>query len=51
MCISDCTTFYAVTAGGLGSWLRSSATFRRWQNRVTGSIYCAVGLRLALQER
>lgn len=45
------TMTFALTAGGLGARLRKSVTFQRWQNRVVGSIYCGLGLRLALQER
>lgn len=45
------TMTFALTAGGLGTRLRTSVTFQRWQNRVVGSIYCGLGLRLALQER
>lgn len=45
------TTFFALTAGGIGGWLRRSPTVLRWQGRVVGSIYCTLGLRLALQER
>lgn len=45
------TMTFALTAGGLGTGLRKSVTFQRWQNRVVGSIYCGLGLRLALQER
>ena len=45
------TMTFALTAGGLGSRLRNNLVFQRWQNRIVGSIYCALGLRLALQER
>ncbi len=45
------TMLFALTAGGLGTRLRKSLTFQRWQNRVVGSIYCGLGARLALQDR
>ena len=45
------TMTFALTAGTLGSRLRNNLVFQRWQNRIVGSIYCALGLRLALQER
>ena len=34
----------------LSSWA-TEAAFMRWQNRVVGGIYCALGVRLALQEK
>jgi threonine/homoserine/homoserine lactone efflux protein len=45
------TVVYSVAAGGLGSFLRRNPTVLKWQGKVVGSIYCALGLRLALQER
>lgn len=45
------TIVYSVAAGGLGSFLRRNPTVLRWQGTVVGGIYCALGLRLALQER
>lgn len=45
------TIVFAVSAGGLGSFLRRNPTILRWQGKVVGSIYCALGARLALQER
>ncbi|WP_346909574.1 LysE family translocator [uncultured Roseibium sp.] len=45
------TLTVAVFAGGIGSLLRRSETVMRWQGKVIGTIYCALGLRLALQER
>lgn len=45
------TIVYSVAAGGLGSFLRRNPTVLKWQGKVVGSIYCALGARLALQER
>lgn len=46
----SCVVF-AVTAGSLGNYLRRNPTVLRWQGKVVGGIYCALGARLALQER
>ncbi|WP_417682526.1 LysE family translocator [Roseibium sp.] len=45
------TLTVAVFAGGIGRVLRRSETVMRWQGKAIGTIYCALGLRLALQER
>lgn len=45
------TLVFAFAAGKVGSFLRTHPTVLRWQGKVVGSIYCALGLRLALQER
>jgi threonine/homoserine/homoserine lactone efflux protein len=45
------TVVFAVGAGGLGNFLRRNPTVLKWQGKVVGSIYCALGIRLALQER
>lgn len=45
------TIVYSVAAGGLGTFLRRNPVVLRWQSKVVGSIYCALGARLALQER
>ncbi len=45
------TVIFAVSAGGLGHFLRRNPTVLKWQGKIVGSIYCALGLRLALQER
>ena len=45
------TVIFAVSAGGLGSLLRRNPTILKWQGRIVGGIYCALGVRLALQER
>ncbi|SLN44197.1 hypothetical protein ROA7023_01814 [Roseisalinus antarcticus] len=45
------TIVFAVASGGLGTFLRRNPAVLRWQGKVVGSIYCALGVRLALQER
>ncbi|MBO6756175.1 MAG: LysE family translocator [Roseibium sp.] len=45
------TLTVAVFAGRLGTVLRGSARVRRWQGKVIGTIYCGLGVRLALHER
>ncbi|MDA9501132.1 LysE family translocator [Bradyrhizobium sp. CCBAU 11357] len=45
------TVVFAVGAGRLGQLLRRHPAVVRWQGKVVGTIYCAVGVRLALQER
>lgn len=45
------TVVFAVTAGTLGHVLRRSQTVLRWQGKVVGAIYCALGVRLAMQSR
>ncbi|MEO1679248.1 MAG: LysE family translocator [Pseudomonadota bacterium] len=45
------TIVYSIAAGGLGRFLRRNPVVLRWQGRVVGGIYCALGLRLALQDR
>ena len=45
------TIVYSVAAGGLGNFLRRNPTVLKWQGKVVGTIYCALGVRLALQER
>ncbi|SCB38559.1 Threonine/homoserine/homoserine lactone efflux protein [Bradyrhizobium shewense] len=45
------TVVFAVGAGRLGNLLRHHPAVVRWQGKVVGTIYCAVGVRLALQER
>ena len=45
------TVVFALGAGGLGVFLRKNPAVLRWQGKVVGSIYCALGARLALQER
>ena len=45
------TVVVAVSAGGVGAFLRRNPIVLRWQGKVVGSIYCGLGLRLALQEK
>lgn len=45
------TVVFAVGAGRLGNFLRRNPTVLRWQGKVVGCIYFALGIRLALQER
>ncbi|PBC24157.1 MULTISPECIES: LysE family translocator [unclassified Mesorhizobium] len=45
------TVAFAVSAGRLGSFLRRNPTVLKWQGKVVGGIYCALGVRLALQQR
>jgi threonine/homoserine/homoserine lactone efflux protein len=45
------TMIFAIGAGGIGSFLRRNPAVVRWQGKVVGGIYCALGIRLALQER
>jgi len=45
------TIVFALGAGGIGGFLRRNPTVTRWQGKVVGGIYCALGVRLALQQR
>lgn len=45
------TVVFAVSAGSLGNFLRRSPKVLKWQGKIVGSIYCALGIRIALQER
>jgi threonine/homoserine/homoserine lactone efflux protein len=45
------TVVFAVCAGGIGVFLRKHPAVLRWQGKVVGGIYCALGVRLAFQER
>jgi len=45
------TVTVAMSAGAVGRYLQRSPSVVRWQGKVVGSIYCGLGLRLALQER
>lgn len=45
------TVVVAISAGGVGAFLRRNPIVLRWQGKVVGSIYCGLGLRLALQEK
>lgn len=45
------TIIFAISAGSLGRFLRRNPKVMKWQGKVVGGIYCALGVRLALQER
>jgi threonine/homoserine/homoserine lactone efflux protein len=45
------TVVFAVCAGRIGALLRKNPAVLRWQGKVVGGIYCAIGARLAFQER
>ena len=45
------TMVVAVSAGRIGVYLRRNPVIAKWQGKFVGSIYCALGLRVALQER
>lgn len=45
------TIVFAVGAGRLGNLLRRHPAVVKWQGKLVGTIYCAIGVRLALQER
>lgn len=45
------TVIFAIGAGRLRTFLRRNPVVLAWQGKVVGSIYCALGIRLALQER
>jgi len=44
-------SIFAVSAGGIGNFLRRNPKVLKRQGKVVGSIYCALGLRVALQEQ
>lgn len=45
------TVIFAAGAGRLGDFLRRHKAVAKWQGKVVGGLYCALGARLALQER
>lgn len=45
------TVVVALFAGRLRSLIIGSVAVRRWQGRVVGTIYCGLGIRMALQEK
>lgn len=45
------TVLFALAAGRPGDLMRQNQTFQRWTARITGTIYCSLGLRIALAER
>lgn len=45
------TIVFAISADRLGMLLRRHPAISKWQSKVVGGIYCALGVRLALQQR
>ena len=45
------TVVYAFAAGSVGRFIRRHPGVTRWQGKVVGGIYCALGLRLLLPEK
>jgi len=45
------TSLLALAAGQISPWIRRNRSIGRWQGRVVGTIYIALGVRLAFQER
>jgi len=45
------TVIFALSAAGIGRLLTRHPAVVRWQGKVVGTIYCALGARLALAER
>ncbi len=45
------TSLIALAAGQVGGWLTRNRRIGRWQGRAVGTIYIALGARLAFQER
>lgn len=45
------TSLIALAAGSVGRWLDRHRRIGRWQGHVIGTIYVALGLRLAFEER
>jgi threonine/homoserine/homoserine lactone efflux protein len=45
------TIVFAVSAGGIGAFLRRNPIVLRWQGKIVGAIYCGLGVRLALQDK
>jgi threonine/homoserine/homoserine lactone efflux protein len=45
------TSLLAIAAGSIGGWLQSNRRVGRWQGKVVGTVYMALGARLALQQQ
>lgn len=45
------TSLLALAAARISPWIRRRRSVGRWQGRVVGTIYIALGVRLAFQER
>lgn len=42
---------FVFAANGLGNFFRKNPNVMKWQNKVLGGVFCALGLSLALQSR
>ena len=45
------TVIYAVGAANLGNFLRQHPSVMKWQGKIVGTVFCALGVRLALEKR
>jgi threonine/homoserine/homoserine lactone efflux protein len=45
------TMLVAMSAGAIGIFLRQNPVIQHWQGKVVGTLYCALGVRLAFQQR
>ncbi|MGF1475765.1 MAG: LysE family translocator [Geminicoccaceae bacterium] len=45
------TSIIAFSAGAASTWLRTNRTIAKWQGKLVGSVYIALGLQLAFQDR
>ncbi|MBL4646804.1 MAG: lysine transporter LysE [Hyphomicrobiales bacterium] len=45
------TLIVAISAGKMGQFLQRNPAVLKWQGKFVGGIYCALGVRLAFQER
>ena len=45
------TSSYALAAARVRFFIKQRPSLVKWQNKIVGSLYCALGVRLALQER
>jgi len=45
------TLSVAVCAGRVGAFLSRHPAVERWQGKVVGSVYCLLGLRIAMSDR
>ena len=45
------TVIVAISASGVGSFLKRNPAIWHWQGKFTGGIYCFLGVRLVLQEK
>lgn len=45
------TSLLAVSAARVSQWIGRNSSIGRWQGKIVGGIYIALGLQLALQER